>query len=307
MPEQQKQDATEHMTSLLGDPVYDDEYITAFRVPEVAVSDDVFLIAEGENWESREEKETIDGIVWRWTTGQESNLYVYGQSETPYRIKFNIRSIQDPRHIKLLINDETIGEMIVNESRSFLSPPFSLPLEQNKVTLQVQEECVENEEDSSCRNLQISEVELLPAQAIKSQMEELTCSFGETIKLLGYDLPNTKLAPGENLEFTLYWQALEPIDQSYTVFTHLLNDNQLLAQQDNLPVVGTHPTDWWMPGEIVTDSYSILLPEDIQSQDSASLVVGLYSLASGERVPVNNSCVSAAEDFVMLSTIEITE
>jgi hypothetical protein len=115
------------------------------------------------------------------------------------------------------------------------------------------------------------------------------------------------IKPGENLDLTLYWRSTKPIEQSYTVFTHILdNEGQLLAQQDNLPENGKYLTSWWMAGEIITDLYSISIPEHMQAQSDASLVVGLYDLSSGERLLVDQSCPTASpHNFLTLSKIEI--
>jgi hypothetical protein len=84
------------------------------------------------------------------------------------------------------------------------------------------------------------------------------------------------------------------------------NEGQLLAQQDNLPENGKYLTSWWMPGEIIADHYSIPVPEYIQTQSDASLVVGLYDLSSGERLSVDQSCSTASpHNFLTLSKIEI--
>ena len=119
----------------------------------------------------------------------------------------------------------------------------------------------------------------------------------------------TEVTAGESVDLTLYWQANEPVSQSYTVFTHILNtEGELQAQQDNPPVSGSYPTNWWMPDEIITDSYTIFIPEDAPEQTDASLIVGLYSANSGERLSVAESCaVSSPDNFITLSEINISD
>ena len=71
---------------------------------------------------------------------------------------------------------------------------------------------------------------------------------------------------------TLFWQALDQVDRSYTVFVHLLGpDSQVVAQQDTPPGGGASPTSSWVPGEYITDTYRLAVkpaypPESIVSR-----------------------------------------
>ncbi|NJN93145.1 MAG: hypothetical protein HC875_03155 [Anaerolineales bacterium] len=70
--------------------------------------------------------------------------------------------------------------------------------------------------------------------------------------------------PGENLgqPLTLYWQSVTEMKTAYTVFVQLLNGaGQVVAQVDAQPLAGAAPTTW-LPGEILTDPYTLTLPAD---------------------------------------------
>jgi hypothetical protein len=86
----------------------------------------------------------------------------------------------------------------------------------------------------------------------------LNMAFENGIRLLGYDLENDMMAPGDELDLTLYWQTPELVARDYKVFTHLLgdvynaeNDNFLWAQQDNEPVNNKRPTTTWRVEEVI--------------------------------------------------------
>lgn len=80
------------------------------------------------------------------------------------------------------------------------------------------------------------------------------------------------------LRLTLYWRTGQPLTEDYTVFVHALDTNgQLIGQADGPPVMGHYPTRSWLPGELVQDSR--LVPA------AAQYLVGLYALATGERLP----------------------
>jgi hypothetical protein len=113
------------------------------------------------------------------------------------------------------------------------------------------------------------------------------------MKLLGYDLPlsNTQypisntLMPGDSLTITLYWQSLAEMDQNYSVFVHLLDENELVvAQRDMYPGQGLHPTSLWSAGDAIANRYVLILPETAFAPNQAQLEVGLYDFTTGERL-----------------------
>ena len=69
------------------------------------------------------------------------------------------------------------------------------------------------------------------------------------VGLLGYNLPQTRLEPGDALPVTLYWQALEPTDEDISIFLQLVaGQDQVLGQVDSYPGGGAYPTSMWSPG-----------------------------------------------------------
>jgi len=104
--------------------------------------------------------------------------------------------------------------------------------------------------------------------------------------------------PGEALHFVVYWQAETPVTTSYTVFVQLLDEaGQLMAQQDNLPVIGLAPTDTWQSGVVVRDPYRLAIPPEA-APGVYRLIVGLYTPAG--RVPLRLADGSQS-DFVEIS------
>ncbi len=122
--------------------------------------------------------------------------------------------------------------------------------------------------------------------------------FGENIELLGYEAPPAR--PGESLQVTLYWRCLAPVEKDYTVFNHLLDvQGARVAQQDDPPANRFYPTSQWRPGEVIVDRHTIVLPADAPPGDY-QLAVGLYELATMQRVPV-----PGGGDAVVLAPIVI--
>ncbi|PJF45719.1 MAG: hypothetical protein CUN48_17460 [Candidatus Thermofonsia Clade 3 bacterium] len=89
---------------------------------------------------------------------------------------------------------------------------------------------------------------------------------------------------GATLSLVLYWQAMTPIKDDYTVFTQLFApDGRMVAQQDNPPVLGQAPTSAWRVGEMVRDVYRLTIPADA-APGAYKLHIGLYNQAG--RLPV---------------------
>lgn len=136
----------------------------------------------------------------------------------------------------------------------------------------------------------------------------LPLTLGGQIRLMGCDVARTRVRAGEHLQFTLYWQPLTTIREDYTVFTHLLSpQGTLLAQVDRQPLQGLVPTSRWLPGGVYADRFDMELPADVPSGE-AQLEVGLYQLATMDRLPVVTSDGQRLpEDRVLLPTPIIIE
>ncbi|MGQ9500445.1 MAG: glycosyltransferase family 39 protein [Anaerolineae bacterium] len=115
----------------------------------------------------------------------------------------------------------------------------------------------------------------------------LQATLGGQIQLLGYDLlppPDASLLPGQTLHLTLYWQALQPPEDDYTVFAQLIGPDGLIwGQQDNQPQGGRYPTSQWELNQTVVDRYLLTLRPDAP-RGTYRLLVGMYLLASGQRL-----------------------
>lgn len=140
----------------------------------------------------------------------------------------------------------------------------------------------------------------------------LDVSFGEGIRLVGYDLDRTRLRPGESLALTLYWQAQGTVSGRYKVFTHLLGEqynvesgNFLWGQQDNEPVGGERPTTTWLPGEVIADPYRIALHPQAPP-GVYRLEIGLYHPTTGERLPRLDEQGRPVADHLILTTVTVT-
>jgi hypothetical protein len=130
--------------------------------------------------------------------------------------------------------------------------------------------------------------------------------FGGVVRLLAAELEESTASPGEYLPVTLYWQALQPIAEDYSVFVHLhgLESTLPLAQVDVYPVDGSYPTSWWKTGEIIQDRILVPIDAMVAGPRPAWMSAGLFRLKTGENLVARNA--EGQEVFPLLGTLQIT-
>ncbi|MHB0857527.1 MAG: glycosyltransferase family 39 protein [Anaerolineae bacterium] len=113
--------------------------------------------------------------------------------------------------------------------------------------------------------------------------------LGERVRLRGYTLLTPEARSGDILQLTLFWEAIAFLPERYKVFTHLVDaQGTIVGQRDAEPGGGTRLTTNWEPGELIADNYGIPIPADVP-MGALQLRVGMYSLATGQRLPVEVS------------------
>jgi hypothetical protein len=140
----------------------------------------------------------------------------------------------------------------------------------------------------------------------------LDLNLGGKVRFLGYDLAKGRrdgrkpgdgrieVRPGDSLHLTLHWQALAPMDVSYTVFTHLLDGNNVIwGQHDGVPGGGTLPTTGWVVDQVIDDQYLITVKPDAPAGDYA-IEVGMYDAVTGQRLEVLSAEGEGKGDRVLL-------
>ena len=105
-------------------------------------------------------------------------------------------------------------------------------------------------------------------------------TFGDAIRLVGYDVTPDALTSGGAAEITLHWQPITRLDADYTTFVHLINAHgDKIAQSDHRPGGIYYPTSLWKPGETLADRHTLALPADL-GPAPYTIVVGLYDNAA---------------------------
>lgn len=118
---------------------------------------------------------------------------------------------------------------------------------------------------------------------IPPQATPANIGLDNILRLAGYQLPNVPSATADNqLPITLYWQALAPISQDYTISIRArAAGGALLTQQDQWPVDGLLPTSQWRQGDYVVDTHLLKLSAEQAAQLSHFEIV-VYNAQTGQ-------------------------
>jgi hypothetical protein len=90
----------------------------------------------------------------------------------------------------------------------------------------------------------------------------LNVNFGDKVALIGYTLDQRIARPAETMRLTLYWRALNPMTVNYSLFVHVLGDeNQIWANSDSPLTDRAVCTNRWEPGTMVREVRELTLVE----------------------------------------------
>jgi hypothetical protein len=115
--------------------------------------------------------------------------------------------------------------------------------------------------------------------------------------------------PGDIVNVTLAWEALDKAEESYTVFVHLIDSNNIpYVFLDYTPLGGSAPTHlWipkWLPGQRYTDPYRLPIPENLPP-GTYYIEVGLYEMTSGRRLHRSDNVGNLNGDRYILGPITV--
>ena len=120
-----------------------------------------------------------------------------------------------------------------------------------------------------------------------------------------HDATFARVVPmGDDFPVALTWHLVEPVDRSWTVFLHLVDQQEnIVASVDAIPFDGRHPTNAWTPGDWYRDRYQ--LPLRGVAPGAYRLRLGFFDPRSTERLGVYRQAGTLTGDFVDLGQVDI--
>ncbi|HUT20966.1 MAG TPA: hypothetical protein VM366_17570, partial [Anaerolineae bacterium] len=156
--------------------------------------------------------------------------------------------------------------------------------------------------------LQLGTLEIEPTERVFALPAGIThrpdAVLENLVSLAGYDLAQSEVGRGRELEVTLYWQALREMRTSYKTFLQLVGPDGVLAQIDAVPADWQRPTTGWVAGEVIADHYLLPIPEDAPAA-TYTLIAGLYEEATMVRLRVLDAEGRILGDHVVLHEVVV--
>jgi hypothetical protein len=132
-------------------------------------------------------------------------------------------------------------------------------------------------------------LDLMPIRPVEPVSDQVGHSvgarLGEAISLVGYDVSEERVRPGDALRVTLVWRANRAPKTDYTVFVHLMDERDaLVSQSDHPPLDGAYPTSFWTSEDVIRDPHVLTIDRSARP-GLYSLVAGMYDSQTRRRLP----------------------
>lgn len=127
-------------------------------------------------------------------------------------------------------------------------------------------------------------------------------SFDSKLALHGFGVDQTALTPGETVTLSLLWRGLAEMDEDYTVFVHVVDENGRLLTQQDLRLEPS--TSSWPPKQLGRTQHILTIPAETETT-SVNLIVGVYQWPSLNRLPLLDKNKIPIEDKINLMNIPL--
>lgn len=129
--------------------------------------------------------------------------------------------------------------------------------------------------------------------------------FEDKVAFLGFTFNPKNPQPGQKCDIRYYWKLLKPVQKDWAVFVHLEKENERF-QNDHAFYHGTYPLKYWKPGQIVTETYALKIPEHF-SPGEINIALGLIDHDNKKRrVPITQSSVAYKSRRAFVGKIPIS-
>jgi hypothetical protein len=109
--------------------------------------------------------------------------------------------------------------------------------------------------------------------------------FEDAIELVGADFPPTVRRPG-TIPLTLYFRVHKKPKPGFRIFAHFDAPGEPRLLGDHALLNGTFPTDYWLPGEYIRDTYDVEVPLMTTPAGKYTLLIGFWPGGEGKRLKI---------------------
>ena len=151
---------------------------------------------------------------------------------------------------------------------------------------------------------EIAAVKIIPKSWPKGG-EETLATLGDGIELTAVSLDQTTAQPGETITINPTWRVAAPPGQPLTTLVHLAEAGQPpLAAGDSPPLNGSYPTAVWEAGELIEDSYTLSIPDNL-ADGRYPIWIGMYNPDTLARLPLTINGRRQPNDVYLAGWVEI--
>jgi len=146
---------------------------------------------------------------------------------------------------------------------------------------------------------------ILTTEDLADVPNQVDINFGGQIKLVGYELNGQEWHPGDDLLVTMYWEALDDLDEDYWLLMRLVHRRGYdLIFKDGCPSAGRYTTDHWKKGDVIPSVHRLRIP-DGAADHNYRLTLSMHPFGSEEWLPVLNERGEVTGDLVILTLIPV--
>ncbi len=284
-----------YLPQVLGDPVYTDEDVLIFEVPDGPAARTAACTASG-GWADPADPamrwigEGID-VACFVPEGLGAARLAFEAGVWPYDRALEATLEGQPQTFALAVDQpgRAWTTDLVPQGGAFVSLHLD-PAEG---------ECIDIPGEAGCRSAWITN----PRVVVDDEHQPQVVDFGDRMRLVRAEV---EPPAGGQIALRLYWEALGAAREDYTFFAHLIDAGGVAVAQIDVPLGGAdNPTSTWPAGGFRWLDVAIDLDPEIVPPGTVGLYVGLYTYPDITRLPVNVDRPHAQDGLLYLQDVTL--
>ncbi|AFY55751.1 hypothetical protein Riv7116_3286 [Rivularia sp. PCC 7116] len=131
---------------------------------------------------------------------------------------------------------------------------------------------------------------ILPlAEDLKDIQVPLSLSFGERVRLLGYDSITSKIKPGEDLAVAFYWKFLQPLPPQSKITMSLRDIKGKIKQTSQTSFLNNYVSDYRTSSGIVMRDVFLLKTQPSLRSGSYQIALEWFEAQNGKVLEVKDT------------------